>query len=236
VPAGAVQQALRDVFARWGLPQRCRLDNGYPWATWSDLPPALPLWLIGLGIEVIWNHLYCPTENAKVERCNGLVASWGDPARCADRAAWEAHLAQVVQIQRERYPTAAAHGRTRLAAYPALTQSQRPYAPANEAAQFNLGRVKTHLAQGRWPRLVSKIGQIPFYGKAYRVGRGWTGESVWLQYDAPTSEWVIVSKAGQELIRHPAEQISTERICTLQVSQPRPPSRKKKRHNLDAPL
>jgi len=235
VPVREIQQALRAVFARWGLPGRCRVDNGYPWATWADLPPALALWLIGLGIEVIWNHAYRPTENAKVERCNGLVASWGDPAHCADWADWEAHLAQVVQIQRERYPTATAHGRTRLEAAPALTQRKRPYTAAAEAAQFDLVRVQQHLAAGRYPRVVSKIGQITLYGKAYRVGRAWVGEQVWLQYDPATNEWVVGSKEGQELIRHGAEQISAERICALQVSHPRPPSRKKRRPNLDAP-
>lgn len=184
---------------------------------------------------MVWNHVSRPTENAQVERCNGLVASWGDPARGAAAAAWEAHLARVVQIQRERYPTARAQGRTRLEAYPELAASPRPYAPANEAALFDLERVKRHLAQGRWPRRVSKIGQITFYGKPYRVGRAWAGETVWLQYEAPTNEWVMVSKGGEELRRYAADQISTERITQLQVSQPRPPSRKKQRHNLDAP-
>ena len=76
-----MQQALRGLFVRWGLPQRLRVDNGAPWSTWADLPPALVLWWVGLGIEPIFNHRHCPTENAKVERCNGLIAAWGEPGR-----------------------------------------------------------------------------------------------------------------------------------------------------------
>jgi hypothetical protein len=233
VAVAQVQAALRGVFERWGLPKRLRVDNGAPWATWADLPPAFALWLIGLGIKLIWNHPHCPKENAKVERCNGLISSWGDPAHSPDAATWQAHLERVGALQRERYPTRS--GCTRLEAYPALTQVLRPYQAAAEREQFALTRVQHHLSQGRWPRLVSKIGQITLYGKAYRVGRKHAGERVWLRYDPQSSEWVVASKDGTELIRHAAEQITTERICTLRVAHPRPPSRKKQRQNLPAP-
>jgi transposase InsO family protein len=229
-----VQAALQRIFRRWGLPQRLRVDNGAPWATWADLPPALALWLIGVGIEMIWNRPRCPTQNAKVERCNGLIASWGDPATWADAAAWEAHVEALVVCQRERYRPRKL-GRPRLGAYPELTQNPRSYPGTGDPEPFELARVQQWLAQRRWPRRVSKIGQITFYGKAHRVGRAWAGETVWLRFDAKTSEWVVEAKDGKELIRHAAEQITTERICQLQVSHPRPPSRKKQRQNLTAP-
>jgi hypothetical protein len=44
---------FRQVFVRWGLPDRVRVDNGYPWGTPRDLPSELALWLIGLGVEPI---------------------------------------------------------------------------------------------------------------------------------------------------------------------------------------
>src|SRR5439155_24124442 len=136
--------------------------------------------------------------------------------------------------QRARYP-ALAGGRTRQESFPQLASNERQYRVEAEARQFDLERVKQYLGQGRWPRLVSKIGQITLYGKAYRVGRRWAGEQVWLRFDPQTSEWVIASKDGTELIRHAAEQITTERICNLRVAHPRPPSRKKQRQNLPAP-
>jgi transposase InsO family protein len=233
VAVAQVQAALRRIFRRWGLPQRLRVDNGAPWATWADLPPAFALWLIGLGIEMIWNRPRSPQENAKVERCNGLIASWGDPGSCVDHAHWEAHLGEVVVDQRERYRPRKL-GRPRLGAYPELATNPRRFPAAPAPEPFELARVQRWLAHGRWPRIVSKIGQITFYGKAHRVGRAWAGETVWLRFDAQTSEWVIEGKDGQELIRHAAAQITTARICALQVSHPRPPSRKKQRQNLAA--
>jgi hypothetical protein len=229
----AVQAALRRVFEQWGLPKRMRVDNGAPWATWADLPPAFALWLIGLGIKMIWNHPHCPKENANVERCNGLIGTWGDPASCADDPAWRCQVARVVRVQREEYRPAAG-GLTRQERFPQLARNERRYAADEEARQFDIGRVKEHLAQGRWPRLVSKIGQITLYGQAYRVGRKWQGEQVWLRFDAVTTEWVVADREGKELVRHAAEQITAERICELRVAHPRPPS-KKKRQNSHAP-
>jgi hypothetical protein len=226
-----VQTALRAVFARWGLPQRVRVDNGAPWATWSDLPPALALWWLGLGLQPVWNPPRRPQKNPFVERCHGLVEPWGEPATCPDYATWTQRLAWIAEVQRERYP--ALQGRSRGAVYPELRQNSRRYTPATEAALFDVRRVHQYLAQGTWPRTVSKIGQITLYGKAYRVGRAWAGATVWFTLDADTVEWVIRDEHGQALRRHPAAQLTPERIVALQVAHPRPLSRRaQERYNL----
>ena len=67
VPAQAIQTMFRHVFTGWGLPDRVRVDNGYPWGTPRDLPSELALWLIGLAVEPIWNPPGQPTRNPKVE-------------------------------------------------------------------------------------------------------------------------------------------------------------------------
>jgi hypothetical protein len=221
---------MRGWFERWGLPARLRVDNGNPWSTRTDLPPALVLWWLGLGIEPLWNPPRRPTKNPFVERCNGLIDPWGEPGRCPDAAAWERQLTRLCQVQREEYETAA--GCTRLAAHPALAQVRRPYQAHSEAQQWQLARVTAYLAQGRWPRRVSKIGQIHLYGQPYRVSRQLAREQVWVKLDPETVEWVVCDKDGAELIRHRAEQLTTERICQLQVAHPRPLSHKEKQRKL----
>jgi len=221
-----VQQALRDQFEQWGLPAQIRVDNGAPWGNWSDLPPPVVLWWLGLGIGVIWNHPHRPTENAKVERCHGTWYRWAEPAQCADAAAWSAQLAWAVQVQREEYPTVG--GQSRLAAHPALTARPRPYGAAQEAAQWELARVTTYLAQGLWPRQVSQRGQISLYGQAYQVGGRHGGQPVWVRFDATERQWVVQGADGQELVRHAAEQITAERICQLQVAKPHASSQKRR--------
>jgi hypothetical protein len=226
VALSTVQATLRALFEQWGKPQRLRVDNGPPWGPGSDLPPPLILWVLGLGILPIWNRPARPTDNPKVERANGLVSQWGEPEKCADFAAWEEKLEWVARRQREEYPTAA--GMT-LEAHAQLLARPRPYAAAREAEEWQLGRVTAYLTQWEWPRQVSQKGQISIYGKAYRVGERHGGKPVWLRFDAATHEWVVRDKEGVELARHPAEQITTERICRLQVSKPHASSKKRQR-------
>src|ERR1700730_4566899 len=111
ISAPAIQAMFRKVFVRWGLPDRVRVDNGYPWGTPRDLPSELALWLIGLGIEPIWIPPAQPTHNPKVERCNGLTQQWGELPTCTDPKQAARVLAWVGRIQREEYP--AIRGRTR---------------------------------------------------------------------------------------------------------------------------
>lgn len=217
VPPLAVQAACRQIFQQWGLPGALRVDNGAPWGSWNDLPPALALWWLGLGITVVWNRPRHPQANGVVERWQGLLEAWGEPGQCADRAAWEARLGWVVQVQREQYP--AIDGASRLAAYPGLAERGRPYDLAQEAAQWQLSRVTAYLAQGLWPRRVSRVGQISLYNRAYGVGRAYAGQSVWVRFDAVTHAWVVQDEAGRAVVRHPAQQMTTERIVGLTVSE-----------------
>ena len=211
-----VQATLRQVFAQWGLPERLRVDNGAPWGSWNDLPPALALWWIGLGIASIWNHPRHPQENGYVERVNGLVDQWGEPAQCGSFALWTERIAWLVQTQREEYP--AVDGQSRSTAYPSLYTNPRQYVPQDEPSQWDLRRVQSYLAQGRWPRQVSAVGQITLYNRRYQVGRPHARSQVWVHYDAAAQAWVIEDERGQELVRHVAREITTERICRLDVS------------------
>jgi hypothetical protein len=197
------------------------------------LPSALALWWVGLGIDPIFNPVCRATENPKVERCNGTVNRWGEPRQCSDYAAWEQKVAWVAHTQREKYP--AVGKQSRLAAYPGLSVRARPYEAPRERERWKLERVTAYLAEGLWPRQVSDQGQISIYGKAYRAGRPYAGQTVWLRLDAERREWVVQGKNGEELARHEADQLTTERICQLQVSKPHASSKKRRRHNLPPP-
>lgn len=210
---------MRQVFGEWGLPERLRVDNGVPWGGWNDLPPALALWWIGLGITMIWNHPHSPKENGFVERANGLIEQWGEPSDCPSFELWSERIAWLVRTQREEYPAKA--GQSRSAAYPGLYSNPRRYDQSDEAAQWELRRVQEYLAQGRWARQVSKVGQITLYNHTYSVGRPLAGSRVWVAYDLASAAWLIVDERGQELVRHQASQITAERIGQLAVSQPK---------------
>jgi transposase InsO family protein len=64
-----VQDALRQTFRRYGLPQRITTDNGPPWgARKGEGLSGLEVWLIRLGIRVSHSRPYHPQTQGKDER------------------------------------------------------------------------------------------------------------------------------------------------------------------------
>jgi len=207
---------LRGLFQLWGLPERVRLDNGSPWGSSADLPPALALWLVGLGIGLVYNPARTPQNNGVVERFHGLVEPWGEPDKCPNLAAWQERLDWIVRVQRERYP--AVGNRTRLEAFPGLLVVARPYDGEHEAEQWRLERVKDYLAHGVWRRKVDKVGRISIYNRPLGVGRAYKRQDVLVTFDAQTNEWVIHDSHSEEITRQPAGGITATAITNLEVS------------------
>jgi transposase InsO family protein len=66
-----VQQALIDVFRRYGLPLRINADNGAPWGSPAKHEhgiSVLTIWLIRLGIRISHSRPGHPQTNGKEER------------------------------------------------------------------------------------------------------------------------------------------------------------------------
>ena len=82
VPLHEIQRALIVIFKSHGIPDWIKVDNGRPFGDpQMELIPPLALWLIGLGIQVIWNRPGTPQDNAKVERSQGVMARWTEYAK-----------------------------------------------------------------------------------------------------------------------------------------------------------
>jgi hypothetical protein len=210
---------FRRVFREWGLPDRVRVDNGYPWGTPRDLPTELALWLIGLGVQPIWNPPGQPTSNPKVERSNGLTQQWGELHHCPTWQKAAQVLAWVAQIQREEYP--AIRGRTRMEVFPHLGTPRRVYQPSNEQALWDLARVDRFLAGEFWRRRTDRNGVISIYGHNRSVGRAWARQEVVVRFDESSRNWWVFNEVG-EVVKHvPAHELTRERIMALAVSRHR---------------
>jgi hypothetical protein len=225
-----VRAVLRQWFAQWGLPAQLRLDNGPPWGGSHDVPPDLALWLLGLGITLVWNRPRHSQGNAVIERDHGVCQRWAEPETCPDLATLQTRLDWATTTQRERYPSC--DGQSRLAVFPALAASGRPYDPAQEDRQWDERRVWTWLGEQVWTRRVDKVGRISLANRAVGVGRAWARQEVTVRLvvadDAP--HWCIRDGQGHRLRQHPAPELSRERILTLAVSHRRPRSRQAKPH------
>ena len=210
---------FRRVFARWGLPDRVRVDNGYPWGSSRDLPSELALWLIGLGVEPIWIPPAQPTCNPKVERSNGLTQQWGEVHTCADCQQAARVLAWVGRVQREEYP--AIRGRTRAEVFPQLGTPRRVYRRAGEAGLWDLVRVDDFLARGCWRRHADVNGVISLYGHGRSIGRPWARQELVVRLDATDRHWLVSAPGGELIKRLPARELTRERILALAVSRRR---------------
>jgi hypothetical protein len=206
---------LRAAFARWGLPCRLRVDNGKPWGSWNDLPPALALWLIGLGIDMHWNDPCRPQQNGVVERSQGTGKRWAEPSRCSSVLELQRRMDDDDRLQRERYPLAA--GRSRWDLFPTLAQTTRPYRQEDEAGQWQLQRVRDHLAEYAVSRQVDNQGKVSLYNRNLYVGIAQAGQPVCVQFDPDQVAWVFSDRAGRQLRTKPATEINTELICSLQM-------------------
>lgn len=211
----AIQEGLRQVFGRWGLPGRLRVDNGYPWGSAGDFPPEMALWLLGLGIEMLWIAPACPQQNGVVERAQGTGQNWAEPPHCRTAAELQARCDLMDQRQRERYPYRA--GRSRSEVYPELRQADRRYTRRGERSAWDAAKAWAVVAQQVVPRRVDCTGSVSIYHRTRYVGKPYIGQQVYVSLDPSGPTWVIADAAGNELRTHAAEELSAERICSLRV-------------------
>jgi hypothetical protein len=204
VPAGLVQAELRGCFARWGRPTALQFDNGNPWGSWGDLPTPLASWLIGLGLGVSWIPARTPQDNGVVERSQAVAFNWAEPDHCHDVAELQRRLDEEDHVQRANYPYGSFP--SRLAAYPGLAHSGRPYSAAWERAHWSWKAVLSYLAGVPVVRRVDCSGKIGLYHDKLYVGTVNRGKEVVVQFDAEAAQWVISDRVGVELCRHPLRQ------------------------------
>jgi hypothetical protein len=216
VQPATVQETLRLVFSRWGRPQSFRVDNGCPWGSKGDWPTDLALWLIGLGVDMIWNPARRPQDNGVVERSQDTGKRWGEPETCQDADELQRRLDDMDRIQREVYPSI--KGQSRWLAFPGLQQNERSYTKAWEKRSWNLQPVLDHMANEHALRRVDRKGQVSIYGRSHYVGKPHQGQDVYVFLDPVDREWVFATPDGVQLRRKAAEEITQERILKLQVT------------------
>lgn len=208
-----VAQQLRRAWERWGLPRVFKVDNGSPWGSWSDLPPPLALWLIGLGLKIEWIPPRRPQHNGVAERSHGVTQAWVEAGQCRSPAELQKRVDREDLVQREKYPHRG--GLSRWQVYPGLRHSGRAYDAAWEEASWSWQRVCAHLGEYAVDRRVDSSGKIGLYHDKVYVGVVLRGQPVIVQFDPQTAEWVLVDRSGAELTRRRLTQFDSRTLRDL---------------------
>lgn len=197
-----VQLFLIQVFTQWGKPKWIKVDNGRPLGDpLQAVIPTLSLWLIGMGIEVHFNKPRTPQQNAKVERCQGTLSRWTEYDKCQstqelqERLAKESHFYNCVFKDRR-------HGnQTRIQRFPTLENTTRLF----NAENFELTKVLDRIASTHSKRKVDSNGRIRQYSLGYTVGKQYRGQTVTVNLDPMTREWIVRNDKGDLLKRSPSK-------------------------------
>ena len=212
----SIQDALRQIFGRWGLPERIRVDNGYPWGNSGDFPPELASWILGLGVEMVWIQPCCPQQNGVVERSQDIGQDWFEPGTCRSVEELQQRCDKLDCRQREQYPYR--EGKSRWEVYPTLKHSGRPYGVAQEQSQWNVSRVHEVLSSMVAQRQVDCNGNVSVYNRGKCVGKHQIGQRVCVYLDPSGPTWVIADQEGRQLRTHAADELTAQRICDLSVT------------------
>lgn len=191
-----IQQYLLRLFMLRGMPQWIKVDNGLPFGRQNrkSIPP-LALWLIGMGIQVHWNRIRRPQDNAKVERNQGTLNRWAEPKKCKTIEELQNKLSKAIICQTHYYRISREQDKTRLELFPELV---RHTGKACNHSTFCLKRVLQFIAKGNWVRKVSKQGQIDLINKRYYLGKAYSKQLVWINLDPVKNQWIIKDSNGEQ--------------------------------------
>jgi transposase InsO family protein len=161
------QTALTAIFRRYGLPWRMTMDNGKPWAAFTNgrsCHTHFSAWLIRLGITVSHSRPYHPQTQGKDERFHRTLKlellsdqRWSDFAQCQ----------QAFDRWRESYNLVRPHEALKLAV-PASRYEPSPRAFPERLPAIEYG-------EGEVVRKVGERGQVKYQQRKFFVGDAFGG-------------------------------------------------------------
>jgi transposase len=221
------QLVLRRAFVNYGLPERISLDHDsvfYDNASASPFPSTIHLWLIALGIDVRFIEKPPPAEHSVIERGHQVVAQQAIAGQTfTDGTALQGSLTDRLDFLNTRFPSRSLDGQAPLIAHPEARHSGRPYRLEWEKARLNMQRVYEYLAQARWFRRTSALGQFSLGARRYGLGKDFANQTLEITLDAQTRELICLLENGQQKIRLPIQGLTKSALMgelSPLVSQP----------------
>lgn len=217
IPALQAKQAVEMAMQQWGMPQRMRFDNGQPFGVTADrsLPSALAIWLVSLGIDLIFNRPRTPQQNGSVECTQRISSRWANCSKCPDPQSLQKALDRVAYEHIHVFRQRAKQDQTRAEQYSTLFDNPRKYEPD----KVDPNKVSNYLTQFRWQRTVYPNGRISIFSQQYRIGCQFAKQQVMVGFDPQSNHWVVHLSNGKTIEKLPGPDLSIKAIQNLTVFQ-----------------
>jgi hypothetical protein len=204
---------LRRAFLTYGLPRRLSLDHDtvfFDNTTPSPFPTRLHLWLLALGIDVVFTRPRCPTDHALVERTHQTLYHQAIEGQTwsTQEQLWRG-LDERREVLNTEFPLRRLAQQAPLRAYPAAVASGRPYRPEGEEELLDLERVYGYLGQSRWFRPLHH-GRFELGTHKYWLTSRLADQQLEIHFDAASREFICQPEQGGEPVRCAAKGLSKE--------------------------
>jgi hypothetical protein len=188
------QYALRTAFTEFGLPQMIQADHGsnfYENRSKSPFPTPLHLWLLGLGIDLVWANAYRPTDQAVVERSH-QITHWQNDRNLdyKNMQDFQEHINRRRQ-QLNHNITCDTWGKAPLKAFPEAIHSKRFYNPLTENILFATNKIDQYLSNKKWFRKVSQNHTLSLGGQVYYLPKAKECSELTITFDEKTRNLIF---------------------------------------------
>jgi hypothetical protein len=192
------QYVLRLSFQEFGLPLSIQADHGsnraanrfYENRSKSPFPTDLHLWLLGLGVNLVWANAYRPTEQGTVERSHQTTHMQNKRTKpFKNLTDFQNHVNQR-RKQLNEYIPCDTFGKPPLVGFPESVHSKRFYNPLMEEIGFDINRIDAYLKDKKWFRKVSSNKTISLGGHVYYLPKCKINLELSIQFD-PNSRCLI---------------------------------------------
>jgi hypothetical protein len=184
------QCVLRLAFIENGLPQQIQTDHEgifHENKGKSPFPTLFHLWLIGLGINLVFSRVHQPTDQSLVERMHQTIEK--QVIEGVNHPNWDT-LFELCQKRRNflnnTFPCASLDNKSPYQAFPQARHSGRYYHPQREEDMLDLRRIYKFLEKGKWYRIVSQLGSVTLGGNVYYLSKVRGRTEVIISFDADT--------------------------------------------------
>jgi len=214
-PSGTnYQHALRAAFCEFGMPSTIQTDHAsvfYENKGKSPFPTRFHLWLVSLGIPLIFSRKNTPTDQGIVERAHQTISNQVIKGNSFDSIlSLHAYCNKRRKQLNEYLPCSTIGGIPPMKAFPKARYSNRPYSAQSEVQLMDLNRVYQFLAKGKWIRKAGKNKSLHLGGQWYYVKKAQMYSLLHIEFNADKKLLVFRDVNEQLVDRQPIKGISQE--------------------------